>query len=332
MKNIVVIGGGTGTFTVLSGLKKFEDLNLTAIVSGADSGGSTGRLRDEFGYLPMGDFRMALVALADTNGDSDILRELFLYRFEKGSGLRGHNFGNLFLTALTDILDSEDKAFEYASKTLRIKGKVLPITKEPVTLIAEYEDGKIIIGETHIDEPPPKHDGKQRIVNLSVQPKHNISELAKEAILSADLIIMGPGDLYTSTIVNLVVPGVKQVIKESSAQFVYAVNLINKYGQTYGMKASEHVDELKKYLGLYPDHVLVNRAELPEDILIKYEEEYGYPVEDDLKSNGNYKVTKRKLLAGETIKRQSGDVVKRSLIRHDSDKLADVILKLINSD
>lgn len=329
MKNIVVIGGGTGTFTVLTGLKKFSNLNLTTIVSAADSGGSTGRLRDEFGHIPVGDFRMALVALADTNGESDVLRELFLYRFEKGQGLRGHNFGNLFLTALTDILDSEDKAFEYASKTLRIKGKVLPITKEPVTLIAEYEGGKIIMGETHIDEPPKTHDGTKKITKLSIQPKQRLSQAAARAIAHADLVVLGPGDLYTSTLANLVVPGVKSALKNSSAKIIYVLNLINKYGQTYGFKASDYIEELNKYLAFYPEIVLVNKSPLPQDILKKYAGEKGFPVEDNLKSNEKYQVKRRKLLAGKTIKRQLGDIVKRSLIRHDSRKLADVIIKLV---
>lgn len=329
MKKIVVIGGGTGTFTVLTGLKRYKNVKLTAIVSAADSGGSTGRLRDEFGHLPVGDFRMALVALADTNGDSDILRELFLYRFEKGSGLRGHNFGNLFITALTDILKSEDKAFEYASKTLRIKGRVLSITKEPVTLIAEYEDGKIIMGETHIDEPPKRHDGTKKITKLSVQPKYNLSKAALDAIAEANLVVLGPGDLYTSTLANLVVPGVKEVLKKSTAKVIYVLNLINKYGQTYSFKASDYIEELYKYLEFYPEVVLVNKAPLPQDILKKYAKEKGFPVEDNLKSNTKYSVRKRNLLAGETIKRKSGDFVKRSLIRHDSKKLADVIIKLV---
>ena len=126
MKKVVTLGGGTGSFTVLTGLKEFP-YELTSIISVTDSGGSTGKLRDEFGYLPVGDFRMALVALSESNGDN-ILRQLFLYRFDKGSGLAGHNFGNLFLTALTEILGSEKKAFEYASKILRVHGKVIPIT------------------------------------------------------------------------------------------------------------------------------------------------------------------------------------------------------------
>jgi len=327
MKKVLSIGGGTGSYTVLTGLKK-KDLDLTAVVTCADSGGSTGRLRDEFGFLPVGDFRMAMVALADANGDNDVLRELFLYRFEKGPGLRGHNFGNLLLTALTDIFGSEDKAFEYASRTLRVKGKVLPITNEAVTLIAEYEDGNIIIGETHIDEPHPKHDSTKRIVNLSIQPKARMNKRTKQAILEADMIVLGPGDLYTSTIANLVVPGVSANIRDSKAKVVFVVSLINKFGQTYGFKVSDYVDEIHKYLGFYPDYVVVNTDKMSRKALARYKEEKGFPPEDDLKETKKYKIIREGLLAKDIIKRKSGDEVKRSLIRHDSDKLADVLYRL----
>ena len=144
IKNVVVVGGGTGTYTVLSGLKKYtadKKLNLSAIISVSDSGGSTGRLRDEFGMLPVGDFRMALAALADEKNGRNLLRELFLYRFNKGEGLSGHNFGNLFLVAMTDILGSEEKALAFASKVLRVKGRVIPVTAENVTLCALYDHG-----------------------------------------------------------------------------------------------------------------------------------------------------------------------------------------------
>jgi len=328
MKKVVSIGGGTGSYTVLNGLKN-KHLDLTAIVTCADSGGSTGKLRDEFGYLPVGDFRMALVALADANGGDDVLRELFLYRFEKGSGLTGHNFGNLLLTALSDMFKSEEKAFEYASKILRVRGKVLPITNEPVTLVAEYENGKVVLGEQHIDQPHKSHDGKLRISRLSIQPDIKIGKRAKNAILEADLIVLGPGDLYTSTIANLAVKGVSTSIKKSSAKVVFIMSLINKYGQTYGFKMDDYVEELKKYLGKYPDYVLVNTDKLPKSILKRYEEEKGYPPVDNLKYGKDYKLVRRKLLAGETIKRKTGDTVKRSLIRHDSEKLANVLTKLI---
>lgn len=289
MKKVVSIGGGTGSYTILTGLKD-RDLDLTSVVTCADSGGSTGRLRDEFGHLPVGDFRMALVALADTNGDNNILRELFLYRFEKGTGLTGHNFGNLLLTALTDIFKSEEKAFEYASKILRVSGKVLPITNEPVTLIAEYEGGKIIIGENHIDEPHKNHNGKKRIVNLTVQPKVRMAKRTKEAILDADLIVLGPGDLFTSTLANLVVSGVASSIRKSNAKVVFVVSLINKYGQTYGFKISDYVSEIYKYLGVYPDYIVVNTDLLPKNILKRYKGEKGFPPEDDLEKTKKYEV------------------------------------------
>lgn len=328
MKKVVSIGGGTGSYTVLAGLKN-KNLDLTAIVTCADSGGSTGRLRDEFGHLPVGDFRMALVALADANGEDDVLRELFLYRFEKGSGLTGHNFGNLLLTALSDLFKSEEKAFEYASKILRVKGRVLPITNEPVDLVAEYEGGKVIIGEKHIDQPHKNHDGTKKIVNLSVQPKVSMGKRAEKAILEADLIVLGPGDLYTSTIANLAVKGVSAAIKKSKAKVVFIMSLINKYGQTYNFKMSDHVEELKKYLGKYPDVVLVNTEKLPNSILKRYKSEKGFPPENDLSYNSDYKLMRRKLLAGKVVKRKTGDTVKRSLIRHDSERLANALLKII---
>ncbi len=272
---------------------------------------------------------MALVALADTNGDNDVLRELFLYRFEKGTGLTGHNFGNLLLTALTDIFKSEEKAFEYASKILRVNGKVLPITNEPVSLIAEYEGGKIVIGESYIDEPHKNHDGKKRITNLTVQPKVMLAKRTKEAILNADLIVLGPGDLYTSTLANLAVSGVSSNIRKSKAKVVFVISLINKYGQTHGFKMSDYVSEIRKYMGAYPDYVVVNTDELPKEILARYAGEKGFPPEDDLKETKKYEVIRAKLLAGEIVKRKSGDAVKRSLIRHDSERLADIIEKLV---
>lgn len=331
MKKIVVIGGGTGSHTVLSGLKNYP-LKLTSIVTVADSGGSTGRLRDEFGYLPMADFRMALVALADSDRDNTLLRQLFMYRFNRGEeGLKGHNFGNLFLVAMTDILGSEDKAIEFASKVLRVKGEVLPVTTGDVELIAEYEDGKIIQGETNIDEPAKDHDGTLRIVNLRLEPKAKVSLKAEKAIYEADLIILGPGDFYTSLLANVVVDGVPECLKNTKANLIYIVNLMTKYGQTYGFTVKDHLEELKKYVGKCPDFIFVNTTPLPWEILQKYEEERGFPVEDDLEESEEFKIVRTDLLAAEEVKKPSGDVLKRSLIRHDGDKLAWEIMKIINS-
>ncbi len=328
MKKVVVIGGGTGTFTILSGLKK-KDLDITAIVTVADSGGSTGRLRDEFGFLPVGDYRMALAALADANGDSNIMRELFLYRFDKGMGLKGHNFGNLLITALSDMYKSDEIAYEHVSKILRVKGKVLPVSRDDVTLVAEYEDGSILIGESFIDEPNSRHDCNKKIKKLKIQPKAKIYPKAKKAILEADFIILGPGDLYTSLLANMVVSGTAEAIKKSKGKVIFNVNLINKHGQTTNFTAKKYVDELKRYLKIYPDYVVVSNTKLPQDILKKYEDEKGYPVKNDLNGKHPFKVVKADLLAGKVVVRKEGDAVRRSLIRHDSDKLANVLMKII---
>ncbi|MAG12664.1 hypothetical protein CL630_02510 [bacterium] len=330
-QKIVVIGGGTGTYTVLSGLKKYpaDVLELSAVVTVADSGGSTGRLRDEFGYLPVGDFRMALIALAD---DSDVglgLRSLFLHRFDKGSGLKGHNFGNLFLVALTDIFGSEEKALEYAAQMLRIRGKVIPITNEELTLVAEYENNTILRGETHIDEPPQEHNGTQNITRLWVEPDSSISPKAEKAISEADLIIIGPGDLYTSILANIVVGGTKEAITASPAKLLYVTNLMSKYGQTHGFTMQKYLDELAVYIGRDPDYLLINNEPLPQEILGKYETQQEFPVEDDIIEKNKTTIFRTNLLADEEIKKSTGDALKRSLIRHDPQKLARAIMDIL---
>lgn len=326
---VITIGGGTGTHTVLSGLKKYP-FNLTAIVTVADSGGSTGRLRDEFGALPVGDFRMALTALASTDEEADILRDLFLYRFDKGQdGLKGHNFGNLFLVAMADVLGSYEKAIEYASKILRINGTVIPVTSEPVDLCAKYEDGTVLEEEALIDEPSERFNGKQRIVDLWVKPNLPITKEAMRAILEADFIVLGPGDLYTSIFPNLVAKGTKAALKKSEAKIIYVVNLMTKYGQTYKFSAQDHVEEVKKYLGRYPDFVLINNADYPERILKEYKKEFDYPVKDDLNKNTSFEVVRANILVPRKIKKSKGDAIRRSLMRHDPDKLAWEIVKIV---
>lgn len=329
MIKVVTIGGGTGSHTVLSGLKKYP-IDLTAIVTVADSGGSTGRLRDEFGYLPVGDFRMALTALASSEEEAQLLRELFLYRFDKGEkGLKGHNFGNLFIVAMADIMGSYDRAIEYTSKILNVKGRVLPITSEPIDLHAKYEDDSELYEEANIDEPPENHDGKLRIEKLWVEPDVPIAKKTSRAILEADYIVLGPGDLYTSIFPNLIVKGTKTAIEKSGAKVIYIENLMTKYGQTWGYTAKNHVEEVKNYLGRYPDYVLINSEELPERILEDYKLEHDFPVEDDLEENNNYKIIREDILVPEKIKKVSGDLIKRSLLRHDPDKLAWEIIKII---
>ena len=329
-KNIVVIGGGTGTHTILRGLKRYQkQVNLSAIVTMADSGGSTGRLRDEFGYLPVGDVRMALAALAsDKGGHEELLRELFLYRFDKGNGLSGHNFGNLLLVALTDILGSEERAIRAAARVLRVQGNVIPVTTEPVHLVATYADGMVVTGEHSIDEPDEaRHPHK--ITSLSITPHTSINPRAEEELLNADLIVLGPGDLYTSVLANCVVSGVADAIRHSKAHVVYVSNLMTKIGQTTGMGVAEHVAEIARYIGTCPDFVLVNSTALPVDLLERYRKDGEHPVLFNLESK-DLAVIPADLLADEIITTVSGDSLKRSLIRHDSRKLARKIMDILS--
>lgn len=323
MKNnkIVVIGGGTGTYTILQGLKKLS-LDITAIVAMSDSGGSSGRLRDEFGVLPPGDVRQCLAALAD-NGETDLLRDLFLYRFDKGVGLSGHNFGNLFLTALTDILKSEDKAIKYASKLLRLKGTVLPVTTKKTNLAVELVDGFQVFGECNIDEP--KHNGKIHIERAWLEPSVRVTPEVISAIEQADLIVLGPGDLYTSIIANLLVSGMSTALRNK--KILYVANLISKYGESYKYNLSDLVCDIEKYLKRKLDYILVNNEKLPANILKRYKEEEGYEVVNDLADDS--RIIYAPMLAGEMIKRRNGDMVKRSMIRHDSDKLAGEVYKVV---
>ena len=326
---MVVIGGGTGTHTVLRGLKKYQkQIDISAIVTMADSGGSTGRLRDEFGQLPVGDVRMALAALAsDVDEQDDLVRQLFLYRFNKGNGLSGHNFGNLLLVALTDILGSETAAIRAAAKVLRVRGNVIPVTNEHADLVAVYSDGKKVVGEHEIDEPEEDRYTK-RIEELSVTPQATISEVAEEELLNADLIVLGPGDLYTSVLANVVIDGVRESLHNSSAKMVYVSNLVTKLGQTSGMGVAEHVAEIEKYCGRRPDTVLVNTTPLPEELLKKYKEQDEYPVVFNYESD-DVRVVPADLLANESVQTAQGDVLKRSLIRHDSRKLARKLVELL---
>lgn len=332
MKNIVVIGGGTGSYVVLSGIRDIPDINITAIVSSADSGGSTGLLRDTFGKLPVGDIRQCLVALApiiDTGEYANTTRELFKYRFDKGQGLKGHSFGNLFLTALTEILGSELAAIEKAAEILNIKGKVLPVTTDDVTLMADYNDGSVGVGEEYIDSIGYTEEKKDlRINKLYVKPDSMILDETKEAILNADYIILGPGDLYTSIIANLVIGGVAETIVQSKAKIFYFVNLFTRYGQTTDYTAKDHVNDLERYLNRKVDKIIVNSAEIPAEIIkFYYDTVYSVPIKNDLLDDK--RLLLKDLLSFSKIQQSSSDKVQRSIMRHDSGKVKEVIKSLI---
>lgn len=328
-KQLVVIGGGTGTHTILRGLKNYQSaIDITSIVTMADSGGSTGRLRDEFGYLPVGDVRMALTALArDTDEHENLLRELFLYRFDKGEGLSGHNFGNLLLVALTDILGSEEAAILAAAKVLRVSGKVLPVTTEKISLTATYDDGVEVIGQHKIDTPTIERV-EHKIMKIGLVPEAKLSAGAEAAILAAEVIVLGPGDLYTSILANCVVGGVKEAILKSPAKVIYVCNLMTRYGQTSNLGVVEHTQEITSYIGKKPDVVLVNNGDYPSDLLDRYAEDKEFPVASNF-SNEQKEFIAADLIATAAVKTVAGDKLKRSLIRHDSNKLAAEIMKII---
>jgi uncharacterized cofD-like protein len=315
MKKIVVIGGGTGSFTALMGLKNY-DVNLTAIVSTMDDGGSTGRLRDEFGVLPPGDIRRCIVALSNS---SEMMKNLFQYRFING-GLKGHSFGNLFITALKEITGSDEQAIKEACRILSIKGNVLPVTLDDCRLCAELEDGQIIKGEANLDVP--KHDGNLKIKKLFTEPAAFAFREATEAIRAADLVVIGPGDLYGSIIVNLLVKGLPEAIKDSKAKKLYVCNVMTKFGETNGFKVINFVEELEKYLGKdVLDYVLANDVIMDKELLAKYELEKKFPVmfDDEELTNSNIEFIKRDLIC------------EQELIRHDSRKLARAIMEIANS-
>ena len=327
-RNVTVMGGGTGTFTVLSGLKHNDNFTLSAIIAVTDSGGSSGRIRDEYGILPVGDIRQALAALADAEDGDSLLRQLFLYRFDRGD-MEGHSFGNLFLTAMTDILGSEEKAIRYASQVLKIKGRVLPITTKDVDLVAKYEDGSVLVGEAEIDDPSDKHDSTAHISELSIQPTARISKAAKETILNSDAIILGPGDLYTSLLANFTVSGAKTALASSRAKFIYISNLMTKYGQTHKMTAKEHVDEILRYTGRRPDFVIISNDSLPPQILKQYRKANAYQVIDDLSPDFDDVAIRRSIASKVVTPKIKGNAVTRSLIRHDSKKLATILESVI---
>lgn len=312
-KRIVVIGGGTGVFTVLSGLRKYFN-NLTAVVTMADDGGSAGILREEFGILPPGDIRRALIALSES--DNKILAQLFSYRFEEGSGLSGHSFGNLMITALERVTGSFEKAIQEAGKILSVQGRVLPVTLKKTTLVAELEDGAIVEGETNIDLP--KHGGRARIKKVRLKPEVSLNPEVREVILEADAIIIGPGDLYTSLVPNLLVKGLKEALRKSRGKKIYFVNLMTKQGETAGFRASDFVRTIEQYLGReILDYAVANKTRPAAMRFRPYAQEQSDFVEPDVENF--HGVTP---IAAELIRKQG-------FVRHDPEKLAKLVQMLI---
>ena len=324
-KNVVVIGGGTGTIPVLTGLKQFKNLNLSVIVSMTDDGGSNAVIRDEFGLLPLSDLRKSIIALS--KGHTEFLRDIFTYRFSKGNGLEGHTLGNLILMGLADITGSEEGAVRAVSEMFHLSGKVIPVTFGKTALRASYSDGSVIEGEHLIDEPE-KIAKNVLIKKLSLTKKVQANPKAVQAILDADVLIAGPGDLYTSTLANIVIPGIANAIQKSKAKFVFISNLMTKHGQTDGFAASDFVRVVGEYAGRNPDVVIVHKGKVDEKIIKKYRVRGEKLVIDDTEKLA-VKVIKKDVVFSKEWKRESSDRLVRSLLRHDANKLAKVLKNII---
>ncbi len=324
-KKVVVIGGGTGSIAVLSGLKKYTDIDLSVIVSMTDDGGSNAVIRDQFGLLPLSDVRKSIIALANT--DQEILRQLFTYRFDRGEGIKGHTLGNLMMLALSDISGSELNAIEATSKLFLVQGRVIPVTLEHASLVATYDDGSVVESEHLIDEPV--EDTERKIMSLSLDKEASAYHAAVKAIEEADVIIAGPGDMYTTTLANIIVKGIPEAIQKNKGTFVFISNLMTKKGQTHWMKTKDLADEITKYVGRKPDTVLVHAAGYPDGALERYEKNGEFPVQDNLQESDGYTIMRKDILFDTIVEQDRGDTLVRSLIRHDADKLAAVLYDLI---
>lgn len=321
-KRVVVIGGGTGTYQVLSGLKKHRNLDLSAVVTMSDSGGSTGRLRQEFGMFPPGDLRRALLALSSLPIREKTLQRLFDFRFENGKELKGHSLGNIFLAALTQITGTPERAIAEAQRILAVSGQVLPVTLDNTHLGAILEDGTQIIGERNIDVRNIKPEVP--IKRVFLRPKAKIFSQARDAIKNADLIILAPGDLYTSIIPNLLVRGVADAIAQSRGGLVFVVNLMTKPGETDGFSASRFLEVVREYLGRAEKkitHIVVNRGSNLGRSLSWYKKFKAELVRDDLNGVETFSV-----LRGDFIE---NGTQKPHFIRHNPTKLARVLTKLL---
>ena len=312
---IVVIGGGTGLSTLLRGLKKYT-ANLTAVVTMTDDGGSSGLLQKQMigGVLPPGDIRNCLVALADAE---PLMQELFQYRFEtraSGDGLSGHSFGNLFITAMADITGDFERAVEATSKILAIRGRVLPSTVESVLLIGLMADGREVVGETNIAHDP----AAIRQITLCPDAPRPLPE-GLEAIRQADIVIMGPGSVFTSVVPNLLVKEIADAVADSKAMKAYVCNVMTQRGETDGFSASDHVAAIEAHAGRRVfDYVLVNTARPSADLLERY-----------TRVGSDFVTADLDILTGRGYKAVKGSFISESaVVRHDPDKLARALLRL----
>lgn len=309
---IAVIGGGTGLSSILRGLRKYP-IDITAIVTVADDGGSSGSLRDELHIPPPGDIRNVLVALSEAE---PLVRELFQYRFEEGNGLAGHPTGNLLLAAMTNITGDFATAVQSLSQVLNVRGKILPVCNQALCLCAEYEDGCIATGESNI----PNTDKK--IKRVYYEETCTALDEAVKAVREADLVILAPGSLYTSIIPNLLFNEMKTAIKETKANFVYCCNIMSQPGETTKFTVSEHVKSIEDHIGFACiNKVLVNDGKVRKDVIEKYAADHSAIIEIDEERLAEMEI--------DVIKSRMVDYNEDNEVRHNSKKVAATIFSLL---
>ena len=311
---IVTVGGGTGLSVLLQGLKEYTS-NIAAVVTVADDGGSSGRIRQQFDILPPGDIRNCLVALADA---PTLMQELFQFRFDSASELSGHSFGNLFITVMTKLTGDFEKAVKESSKVLAIRGQVIPSTLNKISLVAKYKDGSVQEGETAIANK------KRRISNIYLNPPDvQGTPDAIKAISEAQAIILGPGSLYTSVIPNLLIKEIREAILASSALKIYISNVMTQPGETDGYSAYEHIKAITEHSSpRIIDYCVVNSRFIPSELREKYQQDNSFPVLVDLDKirHAGYRVIE-------------GDLISTlDYVRHDSGKLAKIVMDLIQEN
>ncbi len=318
MINIVTIGGGSGQFVLLSGLRDLENINIKAVVSMVDSGGSTGRLRDELGVLPPGDILKCVLALSP---DREYARKILQKRFRSENRLNGHNAGNMLLSILSQYAGSFPDGIKALGEVLDIKGEVLPVTTDKATLVAELTDGSYLYGESAIDVP--RGNQREKIKKTYLVPHHaeriKVYPPVLKAIKQAKYIVIGPGDLFTSIIPNFLISEVREEIKKTKAKIIYVVNVMTKFGETDNYLGEDFVYDLEKAMGRKVDYVICNSGVLAKNVLKEYKKQKAELVKMhcDKKWNG------RMVIRENIISTQGG------IVRHDEEKLATIIEEII---
>lgn len=322
VRKIVTIGGGSGHFTLLSGLRNLKSIAVTAVVSMVDSGGSTGRLRDEFGTLPPGDILKCILALSP---HQDVVRQILQKRFQADRRLRGHNAGNMLLTMLSRYTGSFPSGIQALAEILNARGAILPVTIDRATLVAELTDGTRIFGENAIDMP--RGTQREKIKDVYLVPHHSDSIKVYppviDAIKAADFVVIGPGDLFTSIISNLIVPGVAEALQQTGAYLVYVLNIMTKFGETNNFQGPDFVTRLESFIGRQVDFVVYNTRSPDNELLERYRRQKAELVRVN---PGDAFWQGRTLIPGSLVDTSGG------LIRHNSRKLARLLDSIFKSE